>query len=111
MLRHVIFVGALICAVATISAKAKDDDDKAHKVTIHNLKYDPANLTIKPGETVVWTNMDDNDHTVISDEKDVFASDNLGNGDKFRFTFEKKGKFGYHCKYHPRMKGLVVVSD
>ena len=59
----------------------------------------------------IWTNADDNDHTVTSDDKDVFASDNLGNGDKFRFKFEKAGKFPYHCKYHPRMKGVIIVSD
>ena len=95
---------------------AKSADDKAHKVSIKNLKYDPAKLTIKPGETVLWTNNDDNDHTVIADDKDkddkpLFASDNLGHGDKFTHTFEKSGKFAYHCKYHPRMKGLVIVAD
>ena len=103
---------ALLLALVFISAKSPD----AHKVTIKNLKYDPPKLTIKPGETVVWTNLDDNDHTVIADDKDangnpVFASDNLGNGDKFQFTFAKRGKFPYHCKYHPRMKGIVIVSD
>src|SRR4051812_40940457 len=87
-----------------LAAKAKDDDN-AHKVTIKNLKYDPAKLTIKTGETVLWINADDNDHTVTSDEKDLFSSDNLGNGDKFRHTFAKKGEFKYHCNYHPRMKG------
>ena len=114
MLRKTIAALLIATALLAIAAKSKDDD-KTHKVTIKNLKYDPAKLTIKPGETVVWTNADDNDHTVISDDKDgdkpLFASDNLGNGDKFTFTFEKKGKFTYHCKYHPRMKGLITVSD
>jgi plastocyanin len=93
------------------AAKDKDDDDaKAHKVTIQNLKYDPAKLTIKPGETVLWINKDDNDHTVIADD-DSFKSDNLSTGDKFSHTFDKKGTFKYHCKYHPRMKGQVLVTD
>jgi plastocyanin len=87
-------------------------DDRVHKVTIKNLKYDPLSLKIEPGETVLWTNEDDSDHTVISDDphnKD-FRSDNLGHGDAFRYTFKKAGKFPYHCKYHPRMKGIVVVA-
>ena len=116
IMRNTITVLLLAIGLLSVSAKSKDDDDaKAHKVTIHNLKYDPAKLTIKTGETVVWTNTDDNDHTVISDDKEkdapLFASDNLGNGDKFKFTFDKKGKFAYHCKYHPRMKGVVFVAD
>ena len=102
---------ALTLALVACCFAAQQDDEKARTVTIKNLKYNPAKITIKAGETVTWVNADDNDHTVTSDEKDLFASDNLGNGDKFRHTFEKKGTFPYHCKYHPRMKGVVIVSD
>src|SRR3954464_14524783 len=104
--KFIILPAALLIALSLTAAKAASDDDHAHKVTIKNLKYDPAKLTIKKGETVLWINADDNDHTVISDDKDVFASDSLGNGDKFRYKFDKPGKFPYHCKYHPRMKGV-----
>src|SRR5436190_409576 len=96
-----------------LAAKAKDDDT-TRNVTIKDLKFNPAKLTIKPGETVVWTNKDDKDHTVVSDDRDEktgFKSDNLSGGDTFRHTFEKKGKFGYSCSYHPRMKGVVIVTD
>ena len=59
--------------------------------------------------------MDDNDHTVIADDMDhdkpLFASTNLASGDQFTHTFKDKGKFPYHCKYHPRMKGLITVAD
>jgi plastocyanin len=103
---------ALLLLSVTLAADAKQDDSKLHKVTIKNLKYDPANLSIKTGETVMWINKDDNDHTVTPDDADAFKpSDNLGSGDTFKYTFDKKGKFKYHCKYHPRMKGMVVVQD
>jgi plastocyanin len=95
-----------------LAAKAKDDDAK--NVTIKDLKFNPAKLTIKPGETVVWTNKDDKDHTVVSDDRDEktgFKSDNLSSGDTFKHTFDKKGKFGYSCSYHPRMKGTIIVAD
>jgi plastocyanin len=98
-------------AFATQAAKAKDDDATKNAVTIKDLKFNPAKLTIKPGETVVWTNKDDKDHTVVSDEKDAFKSDNLSSGDTFKHTFDKKGKFGYSCSYHPRMKGVITVAD
>src|SRR5690242_7144954 len=112
MIRTIAAALVLILAVGLcIAADAKQDEDaKKHKVSIKNLKYDPPKLTIKPGETVVWTNQDSNDHTVIADD-DSFKSDNLGAGDKFKYTFDKKGKFPYHCRYHPRMKGLVLVQD
>ena len=101
----------LTLALIALSFAAQSDDEKARTVTIKNLKYNPGKITIKAGETVAWVNADDNDHTVTSDDKDGFASDNLAHGDKFRHTFEKKGTFPYHCKYHPRMKGVVIVSE
>jgi plastocyanin len=100
----------LILAIPLLAART-NDDEKARTITIKNLKYDPPKLTIKAGETVTWINADDNDHTVTSDEKDGFGSDNLGNGDKFRHAFETKGTYKYHCKYHPRMKGVVIVAE
>ena len=36
---------------------------------------------------------------------------NISHGEKFEYKFEKKGKFKYACTYHPRMKGVVIVSD
>ena len=97
-------------------APAKDEtkDDKEQKVEIDDLKYTPAKLTIKKGDTVVWTNNDDRDHTVVSKakENDVgFESGKIAAGDKFKYTFDKPGKYKYGCNYHPRMKGVVEVTE
>ena len=105
-----VLVMAVACGVVA-AASAQQRDAKVRKVTIKHLKYEPAKLTIKAGETVVWTNEDDNDHTVVSDEEDQFESENIGRGETFKHTFKSKGKFAYHCRYHPRMKGVITVSD
>ena len=105
------FAIALLALLSVSAAAPKSDDAKSHKVTIKNLKYDPAKLSIKPGETVIWVNKDNNDHTVTSDDGQTLKSDNLGSEDSYRHTFDKAGQFKYHCKYHPRMKGLVTVTD
>jgi len=82
----------------------------ATTVKIENFTFEPQTLTIHAGTTITWVNDDDKDHTVVADDGS-FESDNLGNGDKFKFTFKKKGKFSYHCKYHPREKGVVIVTE
>lgn len=91
--------------LAASSAMAKE-----HKVSISDVKFAPKELKVKTGDTVVWTNSDDRDHTVTADD-DGFASGNLRSGKSFSHKFEKAGKFKYHCNYHPRMKGMVVVED
>lgn len=79
-------------------------------VTIREMKFTPATLNIKVGDTVTWTNADDRDHTVVAAD-DSFKSGNLGTGQSFDFTFTKPGTFVYTCTYHPRMRGTVVVTD
>ena len=83
---------------------------KEHKVAIKDVKFTPRELKVKKGDTVVWTNSDERDHTVTADDG-AFKSGNIGDGGSFRQKFEKPGRFKYHCEYHPRMKATVVVED
>jgi plastocyanin len=78
-------------------------------VSIRNLSFTPAQITVNVGDTVVWRNEDDRDHTVMADDKS-FRSDNIKPKGSFAHTFSKKGTFSYSCSYHPRMKGTVVVQ-
>ena len=67
-------------------------------------------VTVKAGDTVVWVNSSEKDHTVTAD-KGEFDSGNLARGKTFRHTFKKPGKYRYHCEYHPRDKAVVVVVE
>jgi plastocyanin len=99
----VIACGLFLCAGAPAWAKE-------HKVSIDNIKYEPKEIKIKKGDTVVWANSDDRDHTVTADDGS-FASKKLASRDTYERKFAKAGKFKYHCDYHPRMKATVVVED
>jgi plastocyanin len=79
-------------------------------VKIKEMKFTPASVSVKVGESVTWTNEDDRDHTVTAADGS-FASDNLKPGASFSFQFNKPGKYAYACSYHPRMKGVVSVSE
>src|SRR5215203_794240 len=114
-----------VCAGTVLYAadKAKDAKDtkedektpttkraaKSHTIKIKDNKYAPAALTIKVGDTVVFKNDDDRDHTAIADDK-TFKSDNISSGDTFEFTFKKAGTIKFACKYHPREKGTITVE-
>lgn len=102
----VLVVGALallgICLDATAAAR--------HTVTIKDMQYSPTAIEVKVGDTVVWNNTDDRDHTVVADDGS-FDSGNIRAGSSFSHTFTKAGSFAYGCKYHPRMRGTVVVKE
>ena len=104
----------MICMLPLLTG-AKPDAEKpagagdVRKIEIKDRKYSSPKVTIKVGQTVVWTNRDDSDHTIIADDGS-FASEELSRGESFKYTFKKKGKFKYHCKYHPREKGEIIVE-
>ena len=69
-----------------LADKKKKKDDHVHEVSIKDQKFDPEELKIPVGDTVVWTNNDDRDHTVTSKD---FKSGKLSKGDTFEQKFSK----------------------
>lgn len=88
---------------------AEKNGPESHAVSISGLQYSPASLSLSAGDTVVWTNNDDRDHTVVAADG-AFRSGVIRQGETFSFTFARPGKFTYGCQFHPRMKGVVIVA-
>jgi plastocyanin len=78
-------------------------------IGIENFTFAPAELTVAPGTSVIWTNHDDIPHTVTSTEG-AFKSHALDTDDSFSFTFAKAGSYRYFCSLHPHMVGTIRVG-
>src|SRR5947209_3353265 len=97
----------LLCLVALFALCARAAEKaKRVDVTIKSMQFIPATVTVHAGDTVVWINNDDRDHTVIATDGS-FKSGNISSGEKFEHQFSSAGTFAYKCGYHPRMKGSV----
>jgi plastocyanin len=79
-------------------------------VDIGDYAFKQPVITVAAGTTITWTNHDDDPHTVTADDKS-FDSKGLGNGDAWKHTFTKPGKYTYHCAAHPFMKGTIIVTE
>ena len=79
-------------------------------VTIADLAYDPADLSVATGTQVTWTNDDDATHTVTFDDSSVESSGQMKKGDTFSATFDEAGTYSYVCAVHPDMKAKVTVQ-
>ncbi len=90
-------------------------------VLIQNGTFNPANLTVKAGTTVIWTVKDSSNtkYMVTSDAngsvegKYLFMSDDLTNGQSFSYTFNKTGTYGYYDMNHMDNKsltGIIIVQ-
>lgn len=100
-----VLLGAALWLATPASTWAAD----TAQVTIKGMDYHPGTITVTPGTTVVWTNDDSFAHTVTSDAKD-WNSGMLGPGKTFSHTFDKAGRYPYHCAVHVFMTGTVVVK-
>jgi plastocyanin len=77
-------------------------------VAMAGFAFNPAELTIKVGTTITWTNQDSATHDVKAVD-DSWGSGNLGKGDTFSFTFNQAGTYAYRCSFHGNMKGTITV--
>lgn len=71
--------------------------------------YDPALVTIEPGNSIVWTNRGGATHSVVSDDGAFSGSGAIGPGESFTFAFNALGDYPYHCRFHPDMTGTIRV--
>jgi amicyanin len=100
--------GALLTAASCFAADPAAANPEI-SVSIENMQFDPAEVTVAPGTTVTWLNKDVMPHTVVDANKS-FRSKILPKGDKFSFTFTAPGDYSYICSVHPNMKAKVIVK-
>ncbi len=79
-------------------------------VRINGMRFEPANLTIKPGTTVTWVQDSTMPHS-ISGKSGGLRSNTLNRGQQFSYTFDQTGRFDYVCGLHPSMNGSIVVEE
>jgi plastocyanin len=102
------------------STTASSSDSVVKNVTIVGIKkdksFDPNPIEIKAGDSVTWTNDDNEVHTVTSGSQDAsnvgkeFDSGTLASGQSFTHKFDKPGTYEYFCSFHESMTGKVLVK-
>ncbi len=80
-------------------------------VTVHikDYAFKAPDVTVHPGDTVLFVNDDDDAHTVTANDNS-FDSKGLDTSQHWQFTFTKPGTYPYFCQIHPYMKGKIVVK-
>ena len=78
------------------------------QVSVDKLVFEPAEVHAKVGDTIEWVNKDALAHTATATNRewDVMLPPKK-NG---QLKVEKAGATDYFCKYHPNMKGRIVVT-
>jgi len=78
------------------------------EIRIVNFDFEPAEVTVPLGTTVIWRNVSPTTHTVTAKDG-AFDSGLLESGKHYEVTLTQPGTYEYWCTLHPEMVGRVIV--
>ena len=87
----------------TTQSTATDDgsgDGGEVTVDMGGSEFDPRNLEIEVGTTVVWANQDSFGHTVTSASDNWSLDREVSGGGSTSFTFDAEGVYDVYCRFH-----------
>jgi plastocyanin len=93
-----------------------DEDDSGEvaeenilEVNVEGLTFQPEELTVPSGTTVVWNHTGTLPHTVTAVDGS-FDSGTLQAGDTFEWTFDEPGRHEYYCQFHGSQNGTGMFG-
>ena len=101
-------LAAAMLTACVLVADAAAPAARTHTITIAQMRFQPATLTVREGDIVEWVNDDLVPHTATSGTGQ-FDSGPLVVGQRWRWTMRERGQFDYVCRLHPNMSARVDV--
>jgi plastocyanin len=78
-------------------------------VDVTRAGFTPNKVTVEFGDTVTWTNKDNQSHQVLFDQAAWPTSPVLAQDQTYSVTFTKSGSFGYRDAFATNRRGTVTV--
>lgn len=113
--KYLLILAILVCVFALLTGFKTPQrlvynsaNPTTHTVTIFRMKYNPAHLDVKKGDTVVWVNNDFVPHDVTEETNQKWTSKPFNQGEKWSKVVNEDIK--YFCNLHKVMKGTISIS-
>lgn len=95
---------------STVQPKDDSQAPGTPSVSMRNIKFTPATVRVKPGETVRWLNDDAVAHTATA-QGGQFDSGNMEPGATYQYKPTQPGTIRYLCSIHgAQQSGTIEVS-
>lgn len=107
--RRDVLLGALATGAAVAVGTGAATAGTLHQVVIKNSRFTPAELAVRPGDVVRWTNQDRVRHNATAEDKS-WKTPNLRKGQSAEVAVVAGMSGPYMCTIHPRMRARLVVG-
>lgn len=98
----------LTLALSNREVCAESSLPQVFTVAIKGMKFVPAEIQVKKGDTIVWINQDIMAHNVTEEKRKAWASPLLPAGKSWKMVARESST--YFCSLHPVMKGKIQVK-
>ena len=103
---------SLVVALVIFSHNVFAGGTDAPLVTIKDFKFIPQEITIKRGQTVSWDNLEKRQyHSVWFEASGEEEPDYIFPDESYEREFKQTGSYPYRCGPHPKMTGIVHVTE
>lgn len=106
--------GLMVCLVTfcflanACNSSEKKPSNTKHIVRIKDMKFQPTELVLNSGDTVVWINEDMVAHDVTGNPGKTWSSGTLAGGESWSMAVSESED--YYCSLHAVMKGKLKVK-
>lgn len=97
----------LILLVSSCSSPTEKAKPKVYKVEIKDMKFQPEELSVQKGDTVIFINHDLVVHDVTEKENGAWSSSPLASGKTWKLVVTQS--WDYYCSIHQVMNGKLLV--
>lgn len=96
-------------ANVTLFAPSSSHASTEHHVEIRSFEFVPEHLSVKVGDTIVWTNFDIVPHTATADDLS-WDTETLEQNTSGRITVVEGMTADHFCGFHPHMKARLQIE-
>jgi plastocyanin len=97
-----------LVVLSSCSSAPEKHVPKTDTVLITQMKFQPAELTVHKGDTVVWINRDMVAHDVTQGPNSAWSSKSLAPGQSWKMAVEESDD--YFCSIHIVMVGKLIAE-
>jgi plastocyanin len=109
MTRRELLVGAATIAFLSLAdGPAAGAGTRTHRIEMQNMRFGPVPADIKAGDTIVWVNRDLVPHTATARDRSFDVV--IPSRGTATMVVRRAGTTAFYCRYHPTMRGSLVVS-
>ncbi len=86
-------------------------DENTVAAVMAEIAFDPAEMRVRVGDVIEWTNNDSVPHTATLKDDPACTTANLAGGATGALKFNTAGTYPFFCKIHTQMTGTIEVTN